>query len=82
MTSKANDLNVELRARVAIDPNVRLRGNGTYAGFADVSGPIAVGDRVEVYEAESNLAGQGSVTEIDAQRELAYLSVDWSSLSD
>lgn len=73
---------IEPMTRVAIDPNVRVRGNGTYAGFEDVSGPITVGDHVEVYEAESNLVGQGRVTEIDVKRELVYLSVDWSSLSD
>ncbi len=72
----------EPTTRVAIDPNVRVRGNGTYVGFEDVSGPIAVGDQVEVYEAESGLVGEGRVTEIDGERELVYLSVDWSSLTD
>jgi hypothetical protein len=61
------------RTRVAIDLNVRVRGNGTYAGFEDVDGPLAVGEDVEVYEAESGLAGEGRVTEIDSDRELVYL---------
>lgn len=73
---------IEQTTRVTIDPNVRVRGNGTYAGFEDVTGPIAVGDLVEVYEAESSLVGQGRVTEIDVEPELVYLSVDWSSLAD
>lgn len=67
--------------RIAIDPNVRVRGNGTYAGFEDVDGPIAIEESVEVYEPESGLTGKGKVTEIDAERKLVYLSVDWSSLT-
>jgi hypothetical protein len=67
---------------IAIDPNVRIRGNATYAGFEDVEGPMAVGEQVEVYEAESGLTGEGRVTEIDADRKLVYLSVDWSSLKE
>lgn len=70
------------RTRVTIDPNVRVRGNDTYAGFEDVDGPIAVGEAVEVHEAESGLTGHGRVTEIDAERQLVYLSVDWPSLGD
>lgn len=70
------------QTRVAIDPNVRVRGNGTYAGFEDVDGPMAVGDDVQVYEPESGLVGEGRVTEIDRDRELIYLSVDWSTLTD
>jgi hypothetical protein len=77
-----HEYSIEPTTRIAIDPNVRVRGNGTYAGFEDVAGPIAVGDQVEVYEAESNLVGVGRVTEIDGERELVYLSVDWSSLTD
>jgi hypothetical protein len=73
---------IEPRTRVAIDPNVRVRGNGTYVGFEDVSGPLVVGDQVEVYEVETSLTGLGRVTEIDSEKELVYLSVDWSSLSD
>jgi hypothetical protein len=65
---------------IMIDPNVRVRGNGTYAGLEDVRGNIAVGVEVEVFEPESDLVGQGRVTEIDVERRLVYLSVDWSSL--
>lgn len=69
-------------SRVSIDPNIRVRGNSTYAGFEDVTGPIAVGEDVEVYEPESGLVGTGRVTEIDGSRELVYLSVNWASLTD
>jgi len=69
------------RTKVAIDPNVRVRGNDTYTGFEDVTGPIAVGEVVDVYEPESGVAGEGRVTEIDGNKELVYLSVDWSSLT-
>jgi hypothetical protein len=49
--------------RVQIDLNVRVRGNATYAGFEDVTGPLAVDQVVEVFEPESGLAGLGRVTE-------------------
>lgn len=68
------------KTRVAIDPNVRVRGNETYAGLDGVTGSIAAGDAVEVYEPESGLAGDGIVTEIDKDRGLVYLSVNWPSL--
>ena len=70
------------RTRVEIDLNVRVRGNGTFVGFEDLSGPVAVGEIVEVYESESGVAGEGRVTEIDGDRELVYLSVDWPSLKE
>lgn len=68
------------RARVAIDPNVRVRGDQVFAGLEDVTGPVAAGDRVEVYEPESGLAGEGTVTEVDLARGLLFLSVNWPSL--
>jgi hypothetical protein len=76
------DLATAPRTRVAIDPNVRVRGNGTYAGIEDVDGAITLNEPVEVYEPESGLTGQGRVTDIDADRGFVYLSVDWSSLME
>jgi hypothetical protein len=70
------------QTRVEIDLNVRVRGNGTFVGFDDVSGPVAVGESVEVHESESGVAGEGRVTEIDGDRELIFLSVDWASLKE
>jgi hypothetical protein len=70
------------RTRVEIDLNVRVRGNDTFVAFDDVYGPIAVGERIEVFESESGVSGDGRITEIDGNRELVYLSVDWSSLSE
>lgn len=68
--------------RVRIDLNVRVRGNGTYAGLEDVDGPLAVGDVVQVFEPESGLEGEGCVTEVDQETHLVYLTVDWESLRD
>ncbi len=71
------------RIRITIDPNVRVRGNGTYAGFEDVQGTLAslqVGDAVEVFEPENDLTGEGQVTKIDLARRLVYVSVEWSTL--
>lgn len=76
------DLVATPRTRIAIDPNVRVRGNGTYASFDDVTGAIAVNEPVQVYEPESGLTGEGRVTDIDPERELVYLSVDWASLKE
>lgn len=67
-------------ARVRIDPNVRVRGNGTYSGVEDVYGVLVQGDEVVVFEPEANLVGKGRVSEIDLERQLVYLAVDWSSL--
>jgi hypothetical protein len=68
--------------RVAIDPNVRVRGNQTYAGFEDVTGPLALGTNVEVYEPETGLAGPAEVVEVDAERRLVYLAVEWAQLRE
>jgi hypothetical protein len=65
---------------VQIDPNIRVRGQLTFAGLEDVTGPLAVGQTVEVIEPESDLIGTGRVVEIDPARSLVYLGVDWSSL--
>src|SRR5437016_2086023 len=81
-THASTQLVQQRRTRVEIDLNVRVRGNDTFVSFEDVSGPIAVGESVEVYESESGVSGEGKVTEIDGDRELVYLSVDWSSLRE
>lgn len=70
------------RTRVEIDLNVRVRGNDTFVGFEDVYGPLAVGEAVEVFESESGVSGDGRVTQIDGERELVYLSVDWASIRE
>lgn len=67
--------------RIAIDMNVRVRGNLTYSGFEDIEGDMAVeGAPVEVYEPESGIAGTGRIVELDRERELVYLEVDWAGL--
>lgn len=71
-----------MTTRIAIDPNVRVRGNDTYSGFEDVAGELAVGADVEVFVEETELVGQGRIAEIDPDRRLVYLSVDWSSLAE
>lgn len=71
-----------MSARVAIDLNVRVRGNDTYAGLEDVEGQISLGAAVEVYEPETGVIGQGRVNEIDLRRRLVYLSVEWNSIRE
>lgn len=64
-----------------IDPNVRVAGNQTFAGFEDVHGPRPrLGDHVMVREPESNLVGLGRVTCVDRGDELIYLAVNWGTL--
>lgn len=71
-----------MTARVAIDLNVRVRGNQTYAGLEDADGDLAPGDDVEVYEPETGLAGPARVIEVDNERHLVYLAVDWGQLRE
>lgn len=70
-------------ARIAIDLNVRVRGNGTYSGFEHVKpgGIVTVGREVEVYENETGAVGRGRVTDVDVNRRLVFLDVDWTSIS-
>jgi hypothetical protein len=74
------DERTPMRSMIEIDPNVRVRGNATYAGLEDVIGPVEVGREVTVRESEAGVLGTGRVTQIDTERELVYLSVEWSNL--
>jgi hypothetical protein len=74
---------------VLIDLNMRTPGNGTVVGFEDVvrpdSGelpPLMLLDTVIAREEESGIRGAATIMSIDPVRELIYLDVDWSSLTD
>jgi len=69
-----------MTAQVMIDLNVRVRGTQTFVGFEDVTGAISVGHLVEVVEPESDVRGPAVVTEIDVDRRLVYLAVEWANL--
>lgn len=66
--------------RIAIDLNVRVRGDLTYSGFEDIEGTLPADGLVEVYEPESGVRGRGRVVDVDDQAELVYLEVDWPGL--
>ena len=70
--------------RVRIDPNIRVRRNCTLVDFDDVEGfdaaTLHVGEAVTVYEPEAGIRGMGSVAEVDTDRRLVVLNVDWESL--
>lgn len=69
--------------RVEIDLNVRVRGTGTYTGLENVyGGPVQPDDYVTVFESETGVEGNGRVTEVDHERRLVYLVVDWASMSE
>lgn len=69
---------------IAIDPNLRIEGNNTLAGFEDVVvgslDDLQGGLPVEVREVESGIVGDGQILRIDRARRLIELSVDWKSL--
>lgn len=65
---------------VVIDLNVRLGHSETFSGLEDVTGPIAVGDRVTAIETESGLTGPAYVTAIEPERGLVYLRIAWNQL--
>jgi hypothetical protein len=73
-----------MTTRIEIDPNVRLGGTRTFAGFEHVRGTdgvkLYVGEVVEVVEPESRLYGKGVVESIDVERRLVYLDVEWAAL--
>jgi hypothetical protein len=69
-----------VKTRIEIDPNVRVRGQLTFAGLEDVYGPLRLGQTVEVFEPEGDIVGEGRVVEIDIARQLVILGVNWASL--
>lgn len=73
-----------MTTQIEIDPNVRLGGTRTFAGFEHVRGTdgvkLYVGEVVEVVEPESHLFGEGMVESIDVERRLVYLDVEWATL--
>lgn len=73
-----------MSTEIVIDPNVRVEGNRTYAGFEDVVGgfvsDLRPGDHVTVVEEETDVVGDATVYNVDVGRQLIYLSVEWKSL--
>lgn len=66
-----------------IDPNVRVRGNLTYAGIEDADRELTAADAglyVEVREPEAGLFGKAQIVEVDPVRGLVYLDVAWDQL--
>jgi len=64
--------------RVEIDLNVRVRGNMTYVFLYEVEGGLIPGELVTVFEAESDVEGDGEVAYVEDG--VAYLKVDWRSI--
>jgi hypothetical protein len=71
-----------MTVRIAVDLNVRVRGDQTYAGLEDADGPVAVGDPVLAVEPFDRIAADAKVTGIDEEKQLVYLKVDWHSFRD
>jgi len=61
-----------------IDPNVRVRGDQTYADISDAHGVMpGIGERVEAREPESGTTWPAVVTTVDLPKGLVYLLVAW-----
>src|SRR5674476_562173 len=72
-----------MTTEIRIDPNVRVEGNMTYAGYEDllnVTEPPKVGEVVLVRETESDIVGWATVARVDPLTKLIYLSLDWAAL--
>jgi hypothetical protein len=75
--------------RIEIDPNVRVRGNKTFAGFEDVQEhgqltrtrlrdvPVTAGEAVLAWEPEDNIVTDAVVVDVDEEKRLVYLAVEW-----
>lgn len=71
-----------MTVRIAIDLNVRVRGNQTYSALEDADGPVAAGDKVLAVEPESGIIADATVTDVSGQFGFVYLEVDWLSFRD
>lgn len=65
------------RTVVYIDPNVRVRGNLTFSDRKPRHWPVKVGEEVTAVWEETSLASTGTVVEVDDEKGLVFLSVDW-----
>lgn len=82
-----------MTVRIAIDPNVRVRGNKTYAGYEDVQAagqltrtrtsraeaPVSVGQRVLAWESEDDIVTDAVVVDVDDEKQVIYLAVEWGN---
>jgi len=68
--------------RIQIDLNSRSRDGLVRARLSRVSGAVAVGSRVIVFEPEDSVAALGHVRRIDPESGFLYIDVDWSTLND
>lgn len=83
-----------MTVRMAIDLNVRVRGDQTYSGFEDVRIPgasaddpvdlagIRPGTAVLAFEPGTGIVADATVTAVDEEARLVYLAVDWGSFRD
>ena len=66
-----------------IDPNIRVRGNQTYADITDARGVLpGIGEHVEARESESGMTWPAVITDVDVTKGLVYLEVTWEKRPD
>lgn len=68
--------------RVPIDLNDRSHGGLTRARLAAASAPVVPGDAVMACEPEEGVVALAHVRQVDADKGLILLEVDWASLRD
>jgi hypothetical protein len=71
-----------MTVRIAVDLNVRVRGNQTYTSLDDADGPVAPGDKVLAVEPETGIMADATVADVFEEHRLVYLDVDWHSFRD
>lgn len=72
--------------RIAIDPNVRVRGDLTFSGFEEIEGDfdpsqLSINEDVIVFEPETGAQGHGRISDVSLERRLVYLEVEWKTLA-
>lgn len=68
--------------QILIDPNVRVEGNETFAGFEDVRGSLpSEGEQIIAIVEDTDVVGLAHVTRVSPEDRLIYLAVEWDRLA-
>jgi hypothetical protein len=68
------------KTRIEIDLNARTEQGYTWASISDADGPVALDDKMIVYQDE--LAGLARVVGLSQGGQFVTLAVDWESVTD
>lgn len=68
--------------QIRIDLNDRDKRGFVPANISDAIGPLEVGEPAIVYEPDDSVWLSAEIREIDAERGIVWLDVDWSDMHD